>query len=108
MLLIVFTFGPSLLLTALKMLQIMEQKGLVTRDKSQRAHVYQAKEGRRATLGRLVDNLLTQAFDGSMAQLLVYALPQKGLTREEFEEIRRLLEMYERSEEDARADGAGQ
>ena len=39
--------------TALKMLQIMEEKGLVTRDKSQRAHVYQAKEGRRATLGRL-------------------------------------------------------
>ena len=94
--------------TELKTLQIMEGKGLVVRDTSQRAHVYRAREGRRATLGRLVDNLLVQAFDGSMAKLLVHAFERKGLTREEFEELRTLLELHGRGERDEGADGAGQ
>jgi predicted transcriptional regulator len=93
--------------TVLKMLQIMEEKGLVTRDKSQRAHIYRPREARRATLGRLVDNLLTQAFDGSMAQLLVSAFERQRMTRQELEELRALLEEYERSEQDERSDDAG-
>jgi len=92
--------------TVLKMLQIMEEKGLARCDRSRRAHVYQAQAGRRATLTRIANDVLEQVFDGSMQQLLVHAFARKGPTRRELDELRKLLEMLEESERDERPDDA--
>ncbi len=78
--------------TVLKMLQIMQEKGLVERDESERTHVYRAKESAAATQATLVDDLMERAFGGSAMKLVMHALASKKATQEELAEIRKLLE----------------
>lgn len=81
--------------TALKLLQIMTDKGLVDRDDSQRSHVYTAALPAEATQKQLVHDLLERAFGGSARQLVQAALSAKRASREELAEIRQLLEQFE-------------
>src|SRR5687768_6138969 len=60
--------------TTLKLMQIMAEKGLVTRDESQRSHIYQVAVPREQTQRALVSNLLKTAFGGSTSQLVLQAL----------------------------------
>ena len=78
--------------TVLKMLQIMQEKGLVARDETERTHVYRAKESAEATQATLVDDLMERAFGGSAMKLVMHALASKKATKEELAEIRKLLE----------------
>ena len=78
--------------TVLKMLQIMTAKGLVDRDESSRAHVYETRESREGTQGRLVSDLLERAFDGSASKLVLRALSSQPASRAEIAEIRRMLD----------------
>src|ERR1700761_2160678 len=57
--------------TPLKLLQNMTEKGLVIRDESQRAHVYRARHAEKDTQRQLLAGLLTKAFRGSTAQLVL-------------------------------------
>ncbi len=81
--------------TALKLLQIMFEKGLVTRDESARTHVYAAALEREPTQSALVQDLATRAFGGSSSALVLGALSNKSASREEIAEIRRLLDELE-------------
>jgi len=81
--------------TILKLMQIMTEKGLVTRDESQRAHVYVAAKSSEETQGSLVGDLITRAFDGSEGKLVVRALSRRQATPAEIAEIRRLLDDLE-------------
>ena len=83
---------PSAYTTALKMLQIMTEKGLVRRDVSDRTHVYQPKLSEEQTQRQLVRDLLERAFGGSSSKLVMQALSAKRATPEELIEIRRLIE----------------
>lgn len=78
--------------TILKLLQRMREKGLVSRTSEGRAHVYRAAIREAATERRLVRDLASRAFGGSMSRLLQRALPAEAADSEELEEIRRLLE----------------
>lgn len=78
--------------TVLKHLQIMLDKGLVTRDESGRAHVYTAAAEEVDTQQRLVDDLLDRAFSGSAETLVMRALSSDGVSREELDDIRALLD----------------
>jgi BlaI family penicillinase repressor len=80
--------------TTLKTLQLMTEKGLVTRDESERSHVYKAAVPERAVKKRLVAELLVRAFDGSAAGLVMHALSAKKASPEEREKIRKLLEEH--------------
>jgi predicted transcriptional regulator len=77
--------------TVLKLLQIMTEKGLVTRDESARTHVYDAAYSEDQTQRQLVNDLVERAFDGSAAKLVMQALASKKATPEELDEIRKLL-----------------
>ncbi len=81
--------------TVLKILQIMGEKGLVERDESNRSHVYRAKLPREQTQAQLVGDLLSKAFGGSAARLVMSALAHKPASREEVEQIRRMLDKME-------------
>ena len=81
--------------TVLKLMQIMFDKGLVTRDDSQRSHVYKARQKEQTTQRMLVTDLLTRAFGGSTEKLVMQALSAKKATKEELAEIRRLLNELE-------------
>jgi len=80
----------------LKMLQIMAEKGLVSRDEKQRAHVYSASRPAEWTQRHLVGDLLQRAFGGSARSLMVGVLSSHRASREEFAELHRLLEDYEK------------
>jgi BlaI family penicillinase repressor len=82
--------------SALKLLQIMTAKGLVTRAEEQRAHVYSASEPAEATKQQLATDVLQRVFRGSASQLMQHALSGRRSSRQEIEEIRALLDEYER------------
>lgn len=82
--------------TALKLLQIMTEKGLVQRDDSQRTHVYRAVAPAEVTQRQLVGDLLERAFRGSTQQLVLQVLSSKKASRAELAEIRQLLDEMEK------------
>lgn len=77
--------------TTLKLMQIMNEKGLVKRDDSVKTHIYQAATSREKTqkhlLGRMIDGL----FGGSTTQLVLQALGNHKASDQELEEIQKLL-----------------
>jgi predicted transcriptional regulator len=81
--------------TTLKQLQIMFDKGLVTRDERQRSHVYAAAVGEEETQHRLLDNLLAHAFGGSSSKLVLRALRSGRVSSDELRQIRALLDELE-------------
>jgi predicted transcriptional regulator len=82
--------------TVLTLLQIMEDKGLVERDASQRAHIYRARQSRPGVARRLAKDLLDRMFEGSAPELVLYALQGRKATPEELDEIRRIVDALER------------
>ncbi|HVF56126.1 MAG TPA: BlaI/MecI/CopY family transcriptional regulator [Pyrinomonadaceae bacterium] len=84
--------------TVLKMMQIMAEKGLVTRDEKERAHVYNARLREDETQRQLVGDLLARAFGGSAKKLVMQALSSEKASAEELSEIRRMLDELERGE----------
>jgi len=82
--------------TVLKFMQIMVEKGLVSRDESSFAHVYQARIPQEQTQRTLVADLLERAFEGSTSRLVLQALATKKATPEELAEIRKILKNHER------------
>jgi BlaI family penicillinase repressor len=86
---------PAQYTTVLKLMQIMLEKRLVTRDDEQRAHVYAASRPRETTQRQLAKDLLDRAFGGSAAEMMMGALAAHKASKEELAEIRRLLDEQE-------------
>jgi BlaI family penicillinase repressor len=82
---------PMVYTGALKLMQIMADKGLVIRDESARAHVYRAALAKEETERRFVRDLSQRLFAGSAAQLALRALEMDPASKEELAEIRKLL-----------------
>jgi len=83
---------PAAYTTALKLLQIMTEKGLVRRDETDRTHIYHAKLSEEQTQRQLVRDLVDRAFGGSASKLVLQALATRRATAEELGEIRKLIE----------------
>ena len=78
--------------TVLKLLQIMTEKHLVTRDASTRSHIYAVVASQAATQRRLVTDLVNRAFGGSTLGLVLHALESTPATAPELDQIRKLLD----------------
>lgn len=83
--------------TSLKLMQIMAEKGLVTRDESQRTHIYAAAQPASRTQRQMVMDLVEKAFAGSSSELVLQALSAKRASAQELKAIRELIERYESS-----------
>jgi len=81
--------------TVLKLLQIMTEKGLVTRDENQRPQIYHSRYRREHTQRQLLHDLAQRAFGGSVKALVLQALAGRKSSREELEEIEKLLDRIE-------------
>ncbi len=77
--------------TTLKLMQIMNEKGLVKRDKSSRAHFYTAAVSQEKTQKHLLGKLIDGLFGGSSAKLVIQALGSYKASDAEIEEIQQLL-----------------
>lgn len=82
--------------SVLKLLQIMTEKGMVRRNEEQRAHVYEAREPAEKTKRELAGDFMQRVFEGSASQLMLHALSGRRTSREEMQELRRMLDDYER------------
>ena len=78
--------------TVQKLLQRLEKKGCVRRDRSQFAHRFSAKVSLTAVAGRHLEMLAKRVADGSLAPFITHLVQAKRLSAKEKEEIRRLLE----------------
>ena len=87
---------PAQYTTILKLLQIMDEKGLVRRNQEQRAHIYEPSPPREATQRQLAGDLLRRAFNGSARSLVLGALAARKTSRQELAELRQLLDEYEK------------
>jgi len=81
--------------TTVKMLAVMLQKGLVKRDEEARPHVYRAALTRAKTGKRMLDDLIEKVYDGSTMSLVLQALSSEKATKEELDQIRRVLDQME-------------
>jgi BlaI family penicillinase repressor len=87
---------PTQYTTVLKTMQIMAEKGLLRRDETERAHVYEPCRSKEWTQRMLAGDLLHRAFGGSASSLVMGALSARKVTPEEVKEIRKLLDEYEK------------
>ena len=81
--------------TVLKLMQIMQSKGLVVRDEAEKAHIYRPKHSQKQTRQKLVGNLLEKAFRGSALSLVQHVLETKPATAEELAAIKKMIDEAE-------------
>jgi predicted transcriptional regulator len=81
--------------TTLKIMQIMTDKKLVIRNEDERSHIYSAAFEQNDIQNRLIDKILDVAFEGSASRLVLQTLGNHKASREELEEIRKLLNELE-------------
>jgi BlaI family penicillinase repressor len=88
--------------TTLKQMQVMTDKGLLLRNERYRSHVYEARVPKEETRLQVAGDLLERVFGGSTANLLLGALGAKRTSKAELQEIRRLLDEFEKKKGSSR------
>ena len=80
--------------TTLKQMQLMTQKGLLLRSERFGSHVYEASVQKEQTQQQIAGDLLKRAFGGSAKNLVMGALAAHPASRQELDEIRRMLDAF--------------
>jgi BlaI family transcriptional regulator, penicillinase repressor len=78
--------------TTLKIMQIMHEKGFVSRTEEGRYHIYQALVSEEETQRHLLDRFVDTAFRGSAMRLVMQALGGSKASKEELAELQRMLD----------------
>ncbi len=81
--------------TSLKMMQVMYDKGLLSRDDTSRSHVYEAVYRQEETQQKLLNQFVNTAFKGSAMQLVMQALGNHTASDDELAEIKAMIEKME-------------
>ncbi len=81
--------------TTLKIMQIMNEKGILSRVSEGRTHIYRPAISQEMIQGKLVDRLLETAFCGSASNLVMQALGNHKSSPEELEKIKELIKKLE-------------
>lgn len=77
--------------STLKLMQIMVEKNLVLRDESNMKHVYRPAEEENKTKSHLLDRFVNTLYNGSASKLVMQLLGSKETSKEELEELKKLL-----------------
>lgn len=81
--------------TTLKIMQIMADKGLLTRDTDHRSHVYTPALPSDEVQSSILDHIVRTVFKGNRSSLVMQALGNHPVSQEELKEIRNLIEKME-------------
>jgi len=76
-------------------MQVMFEKGLLTRDESQRPQLYAPAIPEEQTQKQIVDDLVQRVFGGSARKLVLRAVQSEKVSSQELAEIRKLLKQLE-------------
>jgi BlaI family transcriptional regulator, penicillinase repressor len=85
--------------TTLKQMQLMTEKGLLVRSERFRSHVYEAAVAKEQTQKQIAADMLKRGFEGSARNLVLGALAAQPASRQELEEIRRILDELDKRKE---------
>ena len=85
--------------TTVKMLVVMFEKELVTRDQSVRPQLYKAAISRKSTQKKVLKNVVDKLFSGSSSSLVLQALSTGKTSDAELDEIRQLVEELKKREQ---------
>ena len=85
-------WGASHYATVQKLLDRLEGKGCVTRDRSATPHVFTAAIGRDAFIGGRMRAVAEKLCGGSLTPLLTHLLKTQSLSAKDRKELRRLLD----------------
>lgn len=77
--------------TTLKLMQIMFEKGLVSRDSSSKIHIYQPAVTKEATQQQFVHKMINSLFAGSSAELVMQALGDHKPSTDELDKIQQFI-----------------
>jgi len=86
------SFKDSGYTTTLKLMQIMFEKGIVKRDDSSKTHIYQANISKESTQKQMVGKMVNSLFGGSSTQLVMQALGTASPSKDELDEIQKMLD----------------
>jgi len=81
--------------TTVKMLSVMLDKGLVKRDEKASPHVYRPALTREKAGKRMLSDLIEKVYDGAAMSLVLQALASSAATKEELDEVRRMLDQMD-------------
>ncbi len=81
--------------TTLKLMQIMHDKGLVTRDASSKTHIYTAAMSEPQVKKSALDKFINTVFKGSAADLVMQALGNHQASKDEIAAIKDYLKKFE-------------
>ena len=77
--------------STLKLMQIMVEKKMLSRDEEQMKHIYHPLLEEKNTKGQLINQLVDTLFDGSKSNLVMQLFGNSKPSRKELEEIREML-----------------
>lgn len=86
---------PTGYTTALKLMQIMADKGLVDRDDTVRPQIYRARYSEDRTQKQLLGDLIQRVYGGSVKALVLHAIGTQKPSAEDLEKITKLLDRFE-------------
>ncbi len=78
--------------TVLSLLQVMEQKGLVSHRRDGKAYVYLPLIERESTFRKIAGGFLQRVFDGAVDEYLVHALESRPLNPQELDELQAMID----------------
>ncbi len=81
--------------TVQRLLQRLENKGYVERDRSLFVHLFAAAVSRQAYAGQQLESLATKLTAGSFAPLITHLVEEKKISRDEIARIRDILDAHE-------------
>jgi predicted transcriptional regulator len=81
--------------TTLKIMQIMHEKGLISRNDAAKTHIFTAVATEGDTQKQLLDRFMDSVFRGSASDLILQALGHQQATPEELAEIKKLINEIE-------------
>jgi predicted transcriptional regulator len=82
--------------SVMSLMNVMADKGLLRRRRRGRAFLYEPRIAREATLADMVGDLCDRAFESSAPLLVSRLLEQANPSREELDEIRRVIDEFRR------------
>ncbi len=78
--------------TTLKLMQIMNEKGLLNRKDDSRSHIYTPAVKKESVQKQVVSKMINGLFKGSSAKLVMHALGNHRASKEEILEIKKYLD----------------
>jgi predicted transcriptional regulator len=82
--------------TTLKVMQRMHEKNMLTREASERSHLYKTAIAEEETQSMFLDRILQSAFGGSSLKLVLRTLGNKSVSKDDLLKIREYLDKIER------------